>query len=341
MMLTRRPRHRTALLWALCLSSADSFLLLPGTTLRRRTGTSTSRPLPNADHSKIKPNNHARPIVAATTDNSSNQPAQDDEEEEEEWHPRDPAYTIPQLLEGVWFQISQGKTMVKGDSITVLYPQMEDEYLNNPRFMNLLFAHLDACKDVCDHFGITTTLTPYREKKRGNKISGFQVQSFRNPDREGEDGGGDNNKEFQFEYDPIWDDGTDFEALYDGIDDVDIVPDKYPAIEKPVPDSDDEIMELTKNWVAAVVSDMVRSAPFCILLTLHYSGWLLVLQSAMIDTILSHPLVRTMVYRCSVPRGCVPLPRAPNGLDCRLGTSFTPCPVVLALKTCTRRFGKR
>jgi hypothetical protein len=37
-----------------------------------------------------------------------------------------------------------------------------------------------------------------------------------------------------------------------------MVPDKYPAIEKLVPDSDDEIIELSKNWVAAVVSDMVR-----------------------------------------------------------------------------------
>jgi hypothetical protein len=248
MMLTKRRRHGgNVLLWALCLSSVDSFLSR-NTSFRRRSST----PLPIAD------NNKDWNVAAAKAKN-------EDREEEEEWHPRDPALTIPQLLEGIWFQISQGKNMVKGDSVTVLYPQMEDEYLNNPRFMNLLFAHLDVCKDVCDHFGITTTLTPYREKKFGNKISGFKVESFRNPATTtgGEDGGGgenNNKEEFQFEYDPMWDDGTDFEALYDGIDDVDMVPDKYPAIEKLVPDSDDEIIELSKNWVAAVVSDMVRRA---------------------------------------------------------------------------------
>lgn len=32
----------------------------------------------------------------------------------EEWHPHDPAYTTPQLLAGIWFQIAQAKTMVKG-----------------------------------------------------------------------------------------------------------------------------------------------------------------------------------------------------------------------------------
>jgi hypothetical protein len=243
MMLTKRRRHVAGLLWALCLSSVEPFLSR-NTSLRRRGST----PLSIA-------NNDDWNAAAATNAKDS--------EEEEEWHPRDPAFTIPQLLEGIWFQISQGKNMVKGDSVTVLYPQMENEYLNNPRFMNLLFAHLDVCKDVCDHFGITTTLTPYREKKFGNKISGFKVQSYRNPATitGGEDdGGGENNDkdEFQFEYDPLWDDGTDFEALYDGIDDVDMVPDKYPAIEKLVPDSDDEIIELSKNWVAAVVSDMVR-----------------------------------------------------------------------------------
>jgi predicted heme/steroid binding protein len=117
--------------------------------------------------------------------------------------------------------------------------------------MHLLFSHLDVCKDVCDHFGITTTLTPHKQKK-DNKITGFTVKSFRDPTSVAND-----EKEYQFSYDPMWDDGTDFEGLYDGIDDEDMVPDKYPAIQTLVPDSDDEIIELTKKWVNAVVSDMV------------------------------------------------------------------------------------
>jgi hypothetical protein len=32
---------------------------------------------------------------------------------EEEWHPHDPAWTTPQLLEGIWSQIAQAKNMVR------------------------------------------------------------------------------------------------------------------------------------------------------------------------------------------------------------------------------------
>ncbi len=49
---------------------------------------------------------------------SSRQDLEDDGNKEtdvvEEWHPHDPAYTTPQLLAGIWFQIAQAKTMVKG-----------------------------------------------------------------------------------------------------------------------------------------------------------------------------------------------------------------------------------
>ena len=222
-------------------------------------------------------------------------------EEEEEWHPHDPAWTTPQLLEGIWSQIAQAKNMVRnvrifatifvfvyivlcgvrssfaGDTIhphtthhpilqesyTVIYPQMEEAF-KAPRFLNLLFAHLDACKDVCDHFGITTTLIPYKRKGR---VVGFTVQSFRNPDKTKSslspasslsDDGGDANESdvMEFEYDPYWDDGTDFAALYDGIDDEDMVPDPYPAIENKIPDQDDTIIDITKSWVSSVMSDM-------------------------------------------------------------------------------------
>ena len=131
-----------------------------------------------------------------------------------------------------------------------MYPQMEDQ-LNTPRFLNLLFAHLDSCKDVCDHFGITTTLVPYKQPKTA-KIVGFTVKSFRNPEQ--------TNKEdaFEFAYDPYFDDGTDFEALYQGIDEEEDGPqlDPYPPIENRIPTDDDEIMATTKRWVSAVMSDM-------------------------------------------------------------------------------------
>lgn len=128
--------------------------------------------------------------------------------------------------------------------MTVIYPQMSEEF--TPRYLNLLLSHLDACKDVCDHFGITTTLLPYQKDR---KVVGFTVKSFRNPNKKDAD-------EFDFPYDPFWDDGTDFEALYKGIDDEDMPTDPYPKIENKVPDNDEELIETTKKWVGALISDM-------------------------------------------------------------------------------------
>lgn len=33
---------------------------------------------------------------------------------DDEWHPRDPAFTTPQLLVGIWQQIAQATSMAKG-----------------------------------------------------------------------------------------------------------------------------------------------------------------------------------------------------------------------------------
>jgi hypothetical protein len=141
--------------------------------------------------------------------------------------------------------------------MTVIYPEMEAK-LQEPRYLNLFMAHLDHCKDVCDHFGISTALVPYTQN---GKIVGFTAKSFKkskdgadddNSDNDGEDKDG----EYNFDYDPMWDDGTDFEALYNGIDDEDMAVDPYPEIETPIPDDDDKIIALSKQWVQALCSDM-------------------------------------------------------------------------------------
>jgi len=124
-----------------------------------------------------------------------------------------------------------------------------EEDLNKPQYLNLLLAHLDSCKDVCDHFGITTTLVPFKEQ---SKVVGFTVKSF--SDKKDADSQG----EFKFDYDPFWDDGTDFDSLYKGIDDEydDIPKDPYPEIVNKVPDSDEEIIGVTKKWVNKLMSEM-------------------------------------------------------------------------------------
>jgi hypothetical protein len=148
--------------------------------------------------------------------------------------------------------------------MTVVYPEMEAK-LQEPRYLNLFMAHLDHCKDVCDHFGISTALVPYTQN---GKIVGFTAKSFKKSKGGGggarDDGDMDGTEEkedededeYSFDYDPMWDDGTDFEALYNGIDDEDMATDPYPAIETPIPDDDDKIIELSKQWVQALCSDM-------------------------------------------------------------------------------------
>ena len=142
----------------------------------------------------------------------------------------------------------------------MIYPEMEEQ-LNQqpPRFLNTVLSHLDYCKDVCDHFGMTTSLVPYVEKS-SKKVVGFTAKSFKNPTTINVDGSGDGSDdgddEFNFEYDPHWDDGTDFEALYSGIDDDDLPQDPYPEIVNKVPDDDEEIMDITKKWVQSIMSDM-------------------------------------------------------------------------------------
>ena len=86
------------------------------------------------------------------------------------------------------------KQTIIQETKTVLFPNMHEK-LTTPRFFNLITAHLDACKDVCDFFGITTTLQPF---VKDGTIHGFTVKSFRNP-------GSDPNS-MEFEYDPFWDD---------------------------------------------------------------------------------------------------------------------------------------
>lgn len=130
-----------------------------------------------------------------------------------------------------------------------MYPKMEDK-LNDSKFFNILLGHLDACKDVCDNFGITTVLVPYRQD---GKIVGFTVKSYKSKNKELDN--------FEFEYDPFWDDGTDFEELYGGIDD-ELEEEakktlKLPDIENKIPG-----MFLLTKWrtVSAYQSDSVSAS---------------------------------------------------------------------------------
>lgn len=136
-----------------------------------------------------------------------------------------------------------------------------------PRYLNLVTAHLDTCKDVCDFFGILTTVQPYLKDGR---VQGFTVKSFRPPDHDPD--------KLQFEYDPFWDDGDDWS--YEGVDAEYEAEEReaaaaavavggempllstlstkpnYPDIVNKIPDDDEDILTVSKNWVAKICSDM-------------------------------------------------------------------------------------
>ena len=59
----------------------------------------------------------------------------------------------------------------------------------------------------------------------------------------------------EFEYDPFWDDGEDWS--YEGVDDEygDIGENKFPDIVDKVPDDDEKIIDITKTWVAKLMSE--------------------------------------------------------------------------------------
>mmetsp|Transcript_14521 Transcript_14521/g.40373 ORF Transcript_14521/g.40373 Transcript_14521/m.40373 type:complete len:521 (-) Transcript_14521:222-1784(-) len=165
--------------------------------------------------------------------------------------PSDPAKTTAQFLAGLWRLIAKGNHMFRGESETLLFPEMAEQ-MTKPRFLNLVTAHLDACKDVCDFFGISTTLVPYVQN---GKVLGFTVKSFRNPDKD------PNNLEFA--YDPFWDEADDWD--YEGIDaeyekeeggENNAAKVEYPEIVNKVPDNNEEIEQLSRDWVAKICSDM-------------------------------------------------------------------------------------
>lgn len=181
-------------------------------------------------------------LFAKASSSSSSDDKQ--QQEEEEWFPVDPAKTTPQLLAALWSMIAQGSSMVKGESMTVRFPEMKSQF--SPSYLNRLMGHLDSCKDVCDYFGTKTVLVPYTVK---NELEGFTVRSYRNPN--------DKEDEYEFDYDPFWDDGDDWD--YEGVDaEVEGRDASKEAIEiaNRIPDDDEKIISVTKLWVGKMMSDM-------------------------------------------------------------------------------------
>ena len=132
-----------------------------------------------------------------------------------------------------------------------------------PDYLERLTGHLDMCKDVCDDFGVNTVLSPHVVSRMGrNYVAGFTVKSYRSENAIGtlpSDG------DYQFAYDPLWDDDEDWShvaasieeqaAQYDEeVEEVEEVEGaELSGIVNPIPDEDEELVRLTKNWVRLIL----------------------------------------------------------------------------------------
>lgn len=141
----------------------------------------------------------------------------------------------------------------------MIFPGMEEK-LSNPAFVAKLLAHLDACKDVCDNFGVNTVLVPYAEPSSPNVVQGFTVKSYRNPNAEGTFSG--DAADMKFAPDPFWDDDEewDFSGLEnDDVESLDADGNSLknlPEIENLIPEDDGTIIEVSKKWVDKMMADL-------------------------------------------------------------------------------------
>jgi hypothetical protein len=214
-------------------------------------------------------------------------PREDDEDEEE--ISSNPARTTPQLLAGIWTLINEANAeLTRGESRTVLFPNMAGRFAADPSYVDRLVHHFDVCKDVCDDFGVNTVLVPHVAPGSGGPVLGFTAKSYRNLDKITEDG------DYIFEDDPFWDDAEDWDSLDAEIaaiaaaeddDDQSTAPVRamgvgefgepiastkpadfaaeakvdaavLPDIENRVPDDDGEIIEVSRAWTQKMMADL-------------------------------------------------------------------------------------
>jgi hypothetical protein len=169
-------------------------------------------------------------------------------------HPQDNAHTTPQLLHALWGLISDAsKNMQRGDSFTVLFPKMTS--LQNGDYVSKLMAHLDACKDVCDNFGVNTVISPYMQPATTN-IVGFTVKSYRNPFAAGTFN--DDPTDMKFAPDPFWDDDEewDFSLPEEEMTEEQKMLKTLPEIADRIPAEDAVVIDASKRWVDRMMADL-------------------------------------------------------------------------------------
>lgn len=257
---------------ALCTSFTEAFVI-PSKTIQS-TNTNTNYAILSSREQIIKSQSQSqtqRSNKQTLTFLKATSPSQSPDTEET-IHPSDPASTTPQLLAALWHLIAAGcRDLNKGQSFSVLYPNMEALFSSDPTYLERLMGHLDACKDVCDNFGVNTILSPIISNR--NVVTGFTVKSYKDPTKIGTFASDGN---FEFAPDPYFDD-SDWDILDEQIrlaaeedaadnDDLDGFAagdtgegedsEPLPDIVDKIPDSNEKIINVSKTWVNKMMSEM-------------------------------------------------------------------------------------
>eukprot|EP00904_Undaria_pinnatifida_P002264 jgi/Undpi1/12038/HiC_scaffold_4.g01737.m1 len=157
------------------------------------------------------------------------------------------------LLAEVWETLADPSAVKSGAPRVLAFPDCAA--VASPRGLQSLYEHLEVCQDACEQFGTTVSIVPHpKGGNSGAPAPALVVQVVAGA------GGGD-----EFDYDPDWDGDWDIDrSLLDDDDDEgsmglgggwDGVQVDTKALSV-VPASDEEVTELTKDWVEAVITGM-------------------------------------------------------------------------------------
>eukprot|EP00953_Heterococcus_sp_UTEX-ZZ885_P010620 6201-Heterococcus_DN1.PRE.2 len=157
---------------------------------------------------------------------------------------KDGAATLAGALAAAWTAICD----VIADPSTsrlVLLPQCTP--LSNVDTLQSLYDHLTQCQDCCEKFGAEITISPHRGS--ADRPVALEVKPI-----SGSAGSREGGSDYEFADDSDWDDDWDIDPALLGQD---IGADLARASRlTAVPDSDAEILQITKAWNQAVITGM-------------------------------------------------------------------------------------
>jgi len=102
------------------------------------------------------------------------------ESENDPYVHHDRATNTAELLYGIWEQIVEGTKLSNGESLIVVYPNMQQQF--STIYLDRLLVHLETCMDLCEDFGRTTIIETYKDETYGqdtHHIAGFKVTSYK------------------------------------------------------------------------------------------------------------------------------------------------------------------